>query len=362
MMGSIIVEEKASMQFEKETLRSAALNTGPDFHLLDHIAPLADLMQMPLITTEEKNFELAKTYYPQIETRYEPALEFKLGSISEEFDILFECKYWPAHLKQLFHDLYRKKMRLVFCPHGQSDKGFKAPLLAPYSQQDIVLLYGDLLIQMLKKLDLWPYISHYALVGNYRLAFYRKYQAFQDDVAQKKVFSFLDPKKPTLLYAPTWEDADRSTSFFEYGAPIFSHLPQDWNLIVKVHPLLEQRSPARFYSIAALVDKRLGALLVSDFPFIYPLINRASAYLGDFSSVGYDCLALNRPLFFLPTKRPGKLHTCGTILDPKKDFHLLSKPNPHQKKQRALSQLAFGAERPYEMVRKEILKACSIPR
>ncbi|OGN64254.1 MAG: hypothetical protein A3E80_01115 [Chlamydiae bacterium RIFCSPHIGHO2_12_FULL_49_9] len=359
MMGSIIAQSQAPMQFEKETLRPAAFNTGPDFHLLDHIAPLADLMQMPLITTEEKNFELAQTHYPQIQTILEPDLEFKLGAISEKFDILFECKYWPAHLKQLFFDLYKKKMRLVFCPHGQSDKGFEAPLLAPYSQQDVVLLYGDLLIDMLKELSLWPYISNYVLIGNYRLQFYRKYQSFQDALAEKKVFAFLDSKKPTLLYAPTWKDADQSTSFFEYGPAIFSHLPEDWNLIVKVHPLLEQRDPAHFYSVAALVDKKPGAILVSDFPFIYPLIARSSAYLGDFSSVGYDCLALNRPLFFLPTPRPGRLHSCGTILNPRNDFHLLFEPNIYQEKQKTLSMLAFGPARPAAIIREEILKTCS---
>ena len=40
-------------------MRCAAFNTGSDFHLLDHIAPLAAIMEMPLITVEEQNYELA---------------------------------------------------------------------------------------------------------------------------------------------------------------------------------------------------------------------------------------------------------------------------------------------------------------
>ena len=81
-------------------MRCAAVNSGTDFHLLDHIAPLADLIQMPLITTEELNYTLALRYYPQVETKYIPDLEFKLSYLAEQFDVLFECKYcsgsrWP---------------------------------------------------------------------------------------------------------------------------------------------------------------------------------------------------------------------------------------------------------------------------
>ena len=57
-----------------------------------------------------------------------PDLEFKLSAIAEQFDVLFECKYWAPHLKLLFQQLYNKKMQLVFCPHGQSDKGYQTPL------------------------------------------------------------------------------------------------------------------------------------------------------------------------------------------------------------------------------------------
>ncbi len=335
---------------------SAALNTGPDFHLLDHIAPLADLLQIPLITTEEKNFELAKLYYPKVETHLVPDLEHRLGDLAERFDVLFECKYWQPHLKALFKQLYRKEMRLVFCPHGQSDKGFKTPLLAPYVQQDAVLIYGDLLIEMLKKLGAWP-LSRYALVGNYRLHFYRKYQPFYDRLAETQIFSRLKKNQRTLLYAPTWRDADRSTSFFDYGTAVLSELPADWNLIVKIHPLLEQRDPAQFYRIAASIDKTPNALLVSDFPPVYPILSRSDAYLGDFSSVGYDFLHFKRPLFFLPSSLPSKIRSCGYAADPGNLYASLDKPHPLplQKKQAELYRFAFPEIEP-EKIRKNILQ------
>jgi hypothetical protein len=336
-------------------LSSAAFNTGPDFHLLDHIAPIAAALQIPLITTEERNFELARRYYPQVELRYMPDLELKLSSIAEEFDALFECKYWLPHLKSLFRELYGKDMRLVFCPHGQSDKGFKAPLLAPYANQDMVLLYGELLIQMLQDLNVWPSIASYAIVGNYRLEFYQKHQSFYDDLTEKEFP--LDPKKRTLLYAPTWRDLESSSSFFQYGAKIISELPTDWNLIIKVHPLLEQRDPAYFYSITALTEKKPNAILIHEFPPVYPLLAKADIYLGDASSVGYDFLYFERPLYFLPSDYPGKLHPCGSVIDPEKPIYSqLDASNHYKQSQKSLYQLAFGIQLDDKTLRTRIEK------
>ncbi len=315
-------------------MRCAALNTGPDFHLLDHIAPLADLLKCPLLVTEEKNEELAKRYYPQVSTRFIPDLEFRLKEIAEQFDALFECKYWQPHLKLLFQTLYNKEMQLIFCPHGQSDKGYQAPLLAPYSLQDGVLVYGPLMLQMLKELQIE--IPKHKVVGNYRLAFYQKYRSFYDGLLPK-----LDRSMPTLLYAPTWRDLDGASSFFEFGTKVFSELPKNWNLIVKLHPLLRQRDP---HSLEPLLSKTLkpNIFLIEEFPPVYPLLSIADLYLGDASSIGYDFLYFQKPLYFFPTKKLGRLHACGTIIDTKKNLYSqLDIVNRHKEKQMHLYTHAF---------------------
>jgi len=339
-------------------MRCAAFNTGTDFHLLDHIAPLAEQMGMSLITTEEKNDALARRYYPQIEIRNMPDLESELSAVAEEFDALFECKYWAPHLKLLFRQLYNKEMRLVFCPHGQSDKGYKTALLGPYAFQDAVLLYGDLLIDMLKDLNIWTALSNYAVVGNYRLRHYQKYRSFYDSLVVREVP--LDKKKRTLLYAPTWRDADGATSFFQYGKEVISQLPSDWNLIVKTHPLLEQRDPAHFYAIAAQMDKKPNAILIHEFPPVYPLLSLSDMYLGDASSVGYDFLYFQRPLYFFKGEQTGKLHSCGRMIDPTRNIYSqLDSSNPYEDRQRDLYRYAFGSELDEASLRDRIEKSIS---
>lgn len=318
----------------------AALNTGPDIHLLDHIAPLASLLGMPLITTEELNYSLAKKYYPQIEILYEPDLEQKLGDLAASYDALFECKYWAPHLKLLFQQLFHKEMRLVFCPHGQSDKGYQSPLLAPYVHQDRVLFYGDLLRQMLHELELQPPPS--ATIGNYRLNFYEKYRSFYDALAETEVFSKLSSGNPILLYAPTWKDADSATSFFDWTPQIISHLPADWNLVIKLHPLLEQRDPARFYTLAAQAEKKSNIALLSEFPPVYPILSRVDCYLGDASSVGYDMLPFEKPLFFTPGPSR-RLHSCGEIIDSPAVLFQKNLGNPFRKEQQELYARAYAS-------------------
>lgn len=334
----------------------AALNTGPDFHLLDHIAPLADLLEIPLLVAEEKNYEMAKKFYPQVTVRHAPDLEFRLGDLASEFDMLFECKFWLPHLQELFRNLHKKEMRLVFCPHGQSDKGYQAPLLAPYALQDRVLLYGDLLAQMLKEVGVWDDLPPYAKVGNYRLAFYRKYQEFYDELAENEIYSHLRKDYPTLIYAPTWRDADQATSFFTFGQDVVAQLPADWNLIIKLHPLLEQRDPALFYKVTGKMEGKDNVVIVSDFPSIYPILARADAYLGDSSSVGYDFLAFQRPLFFLPLKGRERLHSCGHVVTSGHDLsQKLNLKNPCIQHQKDLYHFAFGdADFDSAKIRKEI--------
>lgn len=292
-------------------LNGCALNTGEDFHLLDHIAPLASLLNIPLIVTEEENDLLSRKYYPEVATKFWPNLEFRLAEIAEKFDILFACKHWSPHLKTLFRTLFQKEMRLIFCPHGQSDKGYRTPILASYALHDGVLIYGDLLKKMLIELNIWNAIASHSIVGNYRWLYFQKHRQRLRRVAETEIFSQLKPRQRTLLYAPTWQDADHATSFFR--AIEYLSQASDWNVIVKVHPLLEQRSPALFYRLTASLK---NVLLVHKFPLVYPILERIDAYLGDYSSVGYDVLALQKPMFFLPQSHlpPARLHACGQVV------------------------------------------------
>jgi len=315
---------------------SCALNTE-GIHLLDHIAPLASLHNFPLIVTEVENATLAAKYYPEVSLRYIPDLEFRLKELADEFDTLIECKYWAPHLKQLFRICFNKEMRLIFCPHGQSDKGYKAPLLAPYALQDVVLLYGNLLKEMLKELNVWDSLQAHATIGNYRLHYFERHKERLRAIVTQEIFSKLNPKNKTLLYAPTWKDADQSTTFFANARKVIDELPKSWNLILKIHPLLEKRDPALFYRLSMDQSKE-NFILVNEFPLVYPILEKIDAYLGDYSSIGYDVLAFQKPMFFFQTPHlpPARLHSCGTLITEKENIFKKIEKSEHFKDTQSL--------------------------
>lgn len=348
----------------------AALQFGFDSHLLDHICPLAELLKMPLYVTEERNEELVKSYYPNVGVFYKPYDDL---SWTVNYDILFKSSFWMANPIDLLLNSSKKnskkKMHFGFCPHGNSDKGYKKPILAPITKQDIVLIYGEHMVQRLKTQKLWDQIRNPIFIGNYRLAFYRKYQNFYDNLVEKEIFSRLNPKNSNLLYAPTWDDSEESTSFFKFGKDLFKSLTSNYNLIVKLHPLLEEKEPALFYHIISQAESFPNIRILTDFPLIYPLLSRCDIYLGDFSSIGYDFLVFDRPLFFLDPHEKilqkdysRYLHQCGMCI-PTNDISqaysyiekkLIKCTQKYKEKRMRTLKYAFGEEKSFEEIQKNL--------
>ncbi|MEK7340055.1 MAG: hypothetical protein AABZ92_05005 [Verrucomicrobiota bacterium] len=68
---------------------------------------------------------------------------------------------------------------------------------------------------------------------------------------------------------------------------------------------------------------------ISDPIPIYPLLNHCDLYIGDRSSIGYDFLHVNRPMFFLnqnDLKEPLStyLFRCGLAISPQNYSHIYS--------------------------------------
>lgn len=273
----------------------AAIHTGPDTHL-DHLAPLCFLLEAPLIVTEKEHFTLGKHFYPMIEMRYVSLEELTLEYIAKNFDVLIECgKFWAMELKPLIKMFFHKDLRVIFSPHGNSDK---ESFLNLAIEQDIQLVYGP----QMRELKVGKNVIE---MGNLRLWFYQKYKEHFDALAR----DLFPQKKKTVLYTPTWSTKASSSSFFEHIDEIVSSLSKSYQLLIKLHPLLEENHPAHFHHILGKYEDQATFLL--EFPAIYPLLERTDIYLGDTSSVGYDFLAYDRPMFFLNGK--GNLMQCGQI-------------------------------------------------
>lgn len=330
-------------------MRKIAIHTGADTYL-DHLGVLAILLNTPLILTEEKTYEIAKVFYPELDVILKSPLELSVEYLAREFDAIFESGHtWAFELIPIFKLLFHKNMRVVYCPHGNSDKGNTQKNHLP---KDISLVYGKQMIDLLARTG--QQASSLVETGNYRLPFYRQRQKFYDTLVRERIP--IDSNKKTILYAPTWADGENNSSFFHSNIETLS---KQFNLLIKLHPFLERDHPAETDRIIA---KYKNAIFITDFPAIYPLLSLADAYLGDFSSISYDFLAFDKPMFFLGTT----FHDCGVQIPPDVEISRFIEENWNQKlfskARRELYDYAFGQERDVGNIKEDLEKALSNDR
>ena len=349
--------------------QAAGLIHGNQVHHLDHLAPLCILMDIPLIVTEEEIEEVAKKFYPGLVIFCFGYLQIA-ENIVTKYDILFSSL--PKDLlEQIFFAqeiLFKKNLTYIWCPHGNSDKGHSTYFMEGLNKESILLVYGQKMIDFLveKKACLQAYAL--IIVNNYRYEYYKRQILFYDAL-REKVMAKIPKNQPTILYTPTWDDAENSSSFFSVFPKLIKELPNEMNLVVKLHPntLLNAHQIEPLLYIA---EQKENILILNNFPAIYPLLNFVDIYLGDMSSIGYDFLTFNKPMFFLnhlakQRDNSSYLFRCGTVIEPNQFDIVFSMIKNHQSKDRKkfhdirkeVYEYVFGKEQQWEELR---LKICNV--
>lgn len=290
-----------------EKIQSIGLICEEDFHYIDHLAPLCSLLQIPLLVTNQEVECLVKRWYPEVVV-YLVELASLAEILQKEVSTIYYCftsGYLDLYLgiSQLIHP---KAFQRIWVPHGYSEKNN----YEGFQQEKEILIYGT---QMRQRLEKYPSMKKH-WIRNYRLTYFCNHLFFYRE-ALKKQFASLDSRVPTLLYAPTWEDRENSSSFPECEN-LFSLFPKEMNLIVKFHPNTYRKKWVEIERLKARFESQ-NLYFLQDFPPIYPLLEKIDGYIGDpASSVGYDMLFfLEKPLFFLPKqKAPLQIEQVGFSL------------------------------------------------
>lgn len=266
-------------------------------YYIDHLAPLCSILNAPLFVSDKKLEKLARKYYPQIKCFYFTPLEIT-SRLAAQDALLVADSF--SYFKSLQKMLGSKSMQYIYHPHGNSDKGMDA-----FGLHETCIIYGDQMLRRLEDCGKIDEIKNLIIGGNIRKEFYQEHQELLDNLLQNEIK--LELSKKTLLYAPTW---GHSSSFLHLAPKLIEEVPESWNLIIKLHPYLEQHHPEKVYALRA--KKNIAVL--THFPLVYPLLYASDAYLGDYSSVGYDFLSTNQPLFFVKSKEDALLHQTGMAL------------------------------------------------
>lgn len=359
-----------------ERLKGVAINLGAPHHL-DHLAPMCEITEIPFLFIEEKLYEAARHYYPHVQSHLVPYEELTPEYLIRHYDVIFMSDYWDRKtFRQQYQSLeekYHKTMRQVHCPHGFSDKGFYLMLCA---YEDIALVYGQNMLDQFKHFGVYDELHSYVLTGNYRYTYFQQQRDFWMPLVEKEVFSRFARQQPTILYAPTWRDSEDSTSLFSAHASLLGQLPDHYNMVVKLHPLIEEVDPIEYYKLLGLYEDKGNILFVKDFHPVYPLLAKADLYIGDMSSISYDFLIFNKPMFFLNTNardsqndRGLYIFRCGVEILPEQFlqlYQLIESSLPHDAKRfaqvrRETYAYTFGRERSFAEIRADVIKACNAP-
>lgn len=339
---------------------------GPDVHHLDHIAPLCCLLDIPLCATEETIAKQAEAFYPRVQVQHVDYLHFPEYLVSHFSRVL--CSFPKALFREICffaEQMLHKHVHTIWCPHGNSDKGHSGIFWEALREEETALLYGKQMRDALVDKGVFDRLRAHVMLGNYRWEFYRTHKAFYDILAERYILSRLPPHNSTYLYAPTWKDAEKSTSFYDALPILAEALPENANLIVKPHPNLMLADPLR---TDALIERYIGhprILFLQDFPPIYPLLALSDVYIGDMSSIGYDFLTFDRPLFFLkqnPSKESAYLYRAGVIVEPpqyKEIYSIIAnffafELRDFSTMRKEIYAYAFGHPKPLDQLRKEI--------
>ncbi len=360
-----------------DSLRIAVLNPAGQIHFSDHLCPIAVIMDVPYVVTNEDFAREVESLYPGLRTLTVPWIGFTMPFIFENFDMIIETDTWERKrfyttFKPL-EEQYGRQIRNVFCPHGFSDKIF---WFKEGAREDILLYYGQNMIDIYEATGLKDSLNTLVRVGNYRLHYYRQHQEMYDKIIQERVFSQFKRQQKTILYAPTWNDAEKNTSMFN-SEPILKNLPPEYNLIVKLHPSIRCTEEVALEQIFDKYQNQENILFIKNWPLIYPLLSKVDIYVGDMSSIGYDFLAFDRPMFFLnqwsrdhQTDRNAYLFSCGKTIDPKDYEHLyriIEEEIPHDRERyqhhrKEMFYYTFGETVPFTTIKEEITKAYYSPK
>lgn len=266
-------------------------------HYIDHLAPFCALKKWPLIVCESEVGELAKKYYPDLEVVLKNPLQLPSTIVSCDTAPLIQAAF-PHQTTQV-----------LWLPHGNSDKGWNSPLFEALKDQKTAFVYGQKMIDFMQAKNVFPKTIK---IGNFRWEYFQKHRDFY----QNEVNKILPSSDQNILYAPTWDDFENNNSFWKAFPHLIEALPNHMNLLIKLHPNTLRKYEIELEILQGRMSKS-NVIFLPEFPPIYPILDSCIAYIGDMSSIGYDFLTFNRPLFFLNANPALPLHQCGTAIESK---------------------------------------------
>lgn len=351
---------------------------GNALSFMDHLVPLCQIMEIPLFCTNPWIHQLIQLHYPEMPLFFDEAPHLSLDPFLKDYDTLFYVDIYRRHNGsfQFVDHLYKGPARSVCGLHGNSDKKRNLYWIERFADEDVSLIYGQHMLDFLDEKGVLERLKKTVITGNYRHEYYLQHQEFFD--VQAGHLFFPENGKKTILYAPTWIHPNRKwswredyTNFLTVHSYVLDNIPEEFQVLVKLHPFFVTTFPDDAREVIEKYKERENVSFINDFPLIYPLLKKVDCYLGDYSSIGYDFLLFDRPLFFLNEKQRDPatdkgvhLYHCGRGILPHefpKLFEIISqslKEDSYSEQRKKTYSYAYGGKKDLKVLKREIEDAC----
>jgi len=310
-----------------------AVLPGPRISFLDHLMPFCHFWKIPLLCTDQWVYTCAHTFYPQTPIILAGHGNFQhILSNYQTFVVVEPCRLHPRAL-QFGEFLYKGEGRSIVGFHGNPAKFREEYWIERYANEDSVLLYGQYLVDYCREKRVLERLKKTTIIGNIRKKYYEKYKLFFDSVAKPHLFPTRNRK--TLLWVLTWSYPQWNDCF----SHVLQNIPLDFQVLVKLHPFMFRLFPEKVAELKEKYAEHDSILFLDEIPLIYPLLEAADIYLGDYSSVAYDFLSVNRPLFFMGGK---ECEWAITVRDPNRLFSILTQEDTLAALRKSMYDYVFG--------------------
>ncbi len=331
----------------------AALIAGNEDHYVDHLAPLCSLLDIPLYVTSSEIYLLVKKFYPKVHVII-GCFENELREMYQTKKALISC-YSTLLIDQMFfycQITQTKKPVHIWCPHGNSEKGFGNYFEDLLKKETHIFCYGPKVERQLKN-ALLPKTCHLIPLGNYRYYYYQREKEFLSKLLFEKNDSFkLKSKK--ILYAPTWSSELTVEELKMQIEQIIKFCDPHATVFIKLHPNMIKRHSVRLKTIERSFSSS-KVHFIDEFPPIYPILAHVDAYIGDLSSVLFDALSFEMPLILLE-KTKSFAYTLSS-LRPDDFLEMLDRGSVLSKYRQQAQEEAFYQEFSVELLKERLIQS-----
>jgi hypothetical protein len=271
-------------------MSSMGLIYGSRFEDIDHLAPLMEILGIPLFVTDEEIRKIIEIFYPAVNVQLQ--IPNDLGKkLLATGNTVISCMPTVTirRLLGLEEMMAKRQLHTIFLPHGYSPQIDKTILA-----EKNVLVLGKKMIDLFYSLSQVMNFETLVSVGNYRYLYYQKNKEFM----QQRLESWYNncAHHRAVFFPTDFEEPEHIVFLRE-------NLIANWDLFVVHHPI-------------NATDPIIKVLKESEkltTPYIYPYLGQGALFVVEESNVVYDALFFETPTFFF--KDHPELDTLGIKFD-----------------------------------------------